>query len=162
VDANNAKETLIGKISITAGASDADTIAIFQTDLKIHHGLSRFKLTSTAALKPSLPYRWQIKLQDRQGEDVIASGWIVYTPPEESLSKSLLRALTSRDRAKIYAQAGYWFEAIDGYTQWLNFKPSDLEARAARNEILNLGFATNTNFDFETFKKVLNANRAID
>jgi hypothetical protein len=162
VDANNAKETLIGKISITAGASDADTIAIFQTDLKIHHGLSRFKLTSTAALKPSLPYRWQIKLQDRQGEDVIASGWIVYTPPEESLSKSLLRALTSRDRAKIYAQAGYWFEAIDGYTQWLTFKPSDLEARAARNEILNLGFATNTNFDFETFKKVLNANRAID
>ena len=164
VDSNNPKSALIGKLSVTTGDStgDSDAIAIFQTDLKMHHGLSRFKLPSTAALKPSQPYRWQIKLQDRQGEDVIASGWIVYTPPEESFSKSLLRALTSRDRAKIYAQAGYWFEAIDGYTQWLNFKPSDLEARAARNEILNLGFATNTNFDFETFKKVLNANRAID
>ena len=164
VDSNNPKSALIGKLSVTTGDStgDSDTIAIFQTDLKMHHGLSRFKLPPTAALKSSQPYRWQIKLQDRQGEDVIASGWIVYTPPEESLSKSLLRALTSRDRARIYAQAGYWFEAIDGYTQWLNFKPSDLEARAARNEILNLGFATNTNFDFETFKKVLNANRAID
>jgi hypothetical protein len=160
VDSNNPKSALIGKLSVTTG--DSDAIAIFQTDLKMHHGLSRFKLPSTAALKPSQPYRWQIKLQDRQGEDVIASGWIVYTPPEESLNKSLLRALTSRDRAKIYAQAGYWFEAIDGYTQWLNFKPSDLDARSARNEILNLGFATNTNFDFETFKKVLNANRAID
>jgi hypothetical protein len=86
----------------------------------------------------------------------------IYTPPEEKLKKLLLSALTSRDRAKIYAQAGYWFEAIDGYTQWLNFKPSDLKARRARNEVLNLGFATNTNFDFETFKKVLNANRAIN
>ena len=159
-DSNNAKNPLIGKLSVTAG--DSDTITFFETDLKIHYGLSRFKLPSSAALKPAQPYRWQIKLQDRDGEEVIASGWIVYTPPEETLSKSLLRALTSRDRAKIYAQAGYWFEAIDGYTQWLNFKPSDLEARTARNQVLNLGLATNTNLDFETFKKVLNANRAID
>ena len=162
VDANKAKETLIGKLSITAGASDADAIAFFETDLKINYGLSRFKLPITAALQPDQPYRWHIKLQDREGEEVIASGWIVYTPPEETLSKSLLRALTSRDRAKIYAKAGYWFDAIDGYTQWLKFKPSDLDARAARNQILNLGFATNTNLDFETFKKVLNADRAID
>lgn len=162
VDANNAKETLIGKLSITAGASESDAIAFFETDLKINYGLSRFKLPSSVALKPAQPYRWQIKLQDRDGKEVIASGWIVYTPPQETLSKSLLRALTSRDRAKIYAQAGYWFEAIDGYTQWLNFKPTDLEARRARNQVLNLGFATNTNFDFETFKKVLNANRAIN
>jgi hypothetical protein len=158
--ANNAKSPLNGKLSVTAG--DSDTIAFFETDLKINYGLSRFKLPSSAALKPAQPYRWQIKLQDRDGADVIASGWIVYTPPEEALSKSLLRTLTSRDRAKIYAQAGYWFEAIDGYTQWLNFKPSDLDARRARNQVLNLGFATNTNFDFETFKKVLNANRAIN
>jgi len=160
VYAPNTDQDMIGQMTVTTG--DSDAIAIFQADLKIHHGLSRFKLPIAAALKPAQPYRWQIKLEDSEEEDVIASGWIVYTPPNENLRKSLLRALTNRDHAKIYAQAGYWFEAIDGYTQWLNFKPNDLDARAARNQILNLGFATNTNLDFETFKKVLNANAPIE
>jgi hypothetical protein len=67
-------------------------------------------------------------------------------------------ALTIRDRAKIYAEAGYWFEAIDGYTRWLNFKPEDLKARTARNEILKSGFVTNKNLDFDSFIVFLNAN----
>lgn len=67
-----------------------------------------------------------------------------------------MRALTTRDRAKIYAEAGYWFEAIDDYTRWLKLNPNDLKTRSARNEILKSGFATNKNLDIDAFIGLLN------
>ncbi len=151
----NAKNTFIGKFSLTTSKEDK-SITIFQTDLKMSSGLSSFKLPIAASLQPSKTYRWQITVQDKRAKEVTASGWIVYTPPDDNLQKSLVRALTIRDRAKIYAEAGYWFEAIDGYTRWLDFKPKDLKARTARNEILKSGFATNKNLDFEDFIGLLN------
>jgi hypothetical protein len=152
----NAQAHAIGKLSISI-SEGSDSIAIFQTDLKMSDGLSSFKLPIAASLKPSQTYRWQITLQSRQRKAVTASGWIVYTPPDDNLQKSLKRALNTRDRAKIYAEAGYWFEAIDGYTRWLNFKPEDLKARTARSEILKSGFITNQNLDFDAFIALLNA-----
>ncbi|MBD2175362.1 DUF928 domain-containing protein [Pseudanabaena sp. FACHB-1998] len=152
----NPQAPVIGKLSISM-SEGSEAITIFQADLKISDGLSSFKLPIAASLNPSKTYRWQITLQNRQQKEVTASGWIVYTPPDDNLQKSLSRALTSRDRAKIYAEAGYWFEAIDGYTRWLNFKPEDLKAINARNEILKLGFITNKNLDFDSFIALLNA-----
>jgi hypothetical protein len=147
------KDIFLGQLSITTW-EDTKPVTILQTDLKMHSGLSKFKLPIAASLKPSQTYRWQITLPDQK---VTASGWIVYTPPEDALQKSLARALTIRDRAKIYAQFGYWFDAIDGYTRWLNFKPEDLKARGARNEVLKSGFVTNKNLDFDSFIGLLNA-----
>ncbi len=152
----NAKNTFVGKFSLITSEGDK-SITIFQTDLKMSSGLSSFKIPIAASLQPSKTYRWQITVQDKLAKEVTASGWIVYTPPDEKLQKSLKLALTIRDRAKIYAQFGYWFEAIDGYTRWLNFKPEDLKAREARNEILKLGFMTNKNLDFDSFIGLLNA-----
>ena len=120
-------------------------------------GLSSFKIPIAASLQPSKTYRWQITVKDKRAKEVTASGWIVYTPPDEKLQKSLKLALTIRDRAKIYAESGYWFEAIDGYTRWINFKPEDLKARTARNEILKTGFASNQSLDFDVFISLLNA-----
>lgn len=151
----NANNTFVGKFSLTT-SEGSESITIFQTDLKMHSGLSSFKLPIVAALQPSKTYRWQITGKDQQGKEFAVSGWIVYTPPEDSLNKALIRALTSRDRAKIYAEAGYWFDAIDGYTHWLNFKPTDLKAKTARNEILKSGFITNKNLDFDSFIGLLN------
>ncbi|PZO45086.1 MAG: hypothetical protein DCF19_00920 [Pseudanabaena frigida] len=153
----NAKNTFVGKLSLTTSEGDK-SIAIFQTDLKISSGLSKFKIPIAAALQPSKTYRWQITVQDKQAKEVTASGWIVYSPTDDNLQKPLMRALTVRDRAKIYAEAGYWFEAIDGYTRWLSIKPSDLKTRTARNEILKAGLATNQNLDFDTFIGMLNSN----
>ena len=152
----NTKNTFVGKFSLTTSEGDK-SITIFQTDLKMSSGLSSFKIPIAASLQPSKTYRWQITVQDKLVKEITASGWIVYTPPDEKLQKSLKLALTIRDRAKIYAQFGYWFEAIDGYTRWLNFKPEDLKAREARNEILKLGFMTNKNLDFDSFIGLLNA-----
>ena len=154
VTANN---TFVGKFSLTTSEGDK-SITIFQTDLKMSSGLSSFKIPIAASLQPSKTYRWQITVKDKRAKEITASGWIVYTPPDEKLQKSLKLALTIRDRAKIYAEAGYWFEAIDGYTRWLNFKPTDLKARTSRNEILKSGFANNKNLDFEDFIGLLNTN----
>ncbi|WP_176453152.1 DUF928 domain-containing protein [Pseudanabaena sp. SR411] len=153
----NAKNTFVGKFSLTTSEEDK-SITIFQTDLKMSSGLSSFKIPIAASLQPSKTYRWQITVKDKRAKEITASGWIVYTPPDEKLQKSLKLALTIRDRAKIYAEAGYWFEAIDGYTRWLNFKPTDLKARTSRNEILKSGFANNKNLDFEDFIGLLNTN----
>ncbi|TYQ26964.1 DUF928 domain-containing protein [Pseudanabaena sp. UWO311] len=152
----NAKNLFAGKLSLTTSEGDK-SITIFQTDLKMSSGLSSFKIPIVASLQPSKTYRWQITVKDKRAKEVTASGWIVYTPPNDNLQKSLMRALTIRDRAKIYAEAGYWFEAIDGYTRWLNFKPEDLKARTAKNEILKSGFVTNKNLDFDSFIGLLNA-----
>ena len=152
----NAKNTFVGKFSLITSEGDK-SITIFQTDLKMSSGLSSFKIPIAASLQPSKTYRWQITVQDKLVKEITASGWIVYTPPDEKLQKSLKLALTIRDRAKIYAQFGYWFEAIEGYTRWLNFKPEDLKAREARTEILKLGFMTNKNLDFDSFIGLLNA-----
>lgn len=135
---------------------DPQPMTLFQVEMKIHGGLSSFKLPIAASLQPSKTYRWQVTVQDKRAKEVTASGWIVYTPTDDNIQKSLTRALTIRDRTKIYAEAGYWFEAIDGYTRWLNFKPSDLKARTARNEILKSGFITNKNLDFDSFIGLLN------
>lgn len=150
------QEPIVGKLIISQLEGDV-AIAVWQTDLKIFGGLSSFKLPISSALQPSKTYRWQLTLPDYQQKEVTASGWIVYTPPDANLQKSLKRALTSRDRAKLYAEAGYWFEAIDSYTRWLNFKPEDLKARIARNEILKSGLATNKNLNFEDLIASLNA-----
>ena len=152
------RKHFVGQLQITT-LEEREPTPIFQTDLKMDSGLSSFKLPIAASLKPSKNYRWQITVQDRQNKDVAASGWIVYTPPDDSLKKSLIRALTDRDRAKIYAQAGYWFEAIDGYTRWLNFKPNDLNSETARNEILKAGMAANQKLDFDAFIQLLNADK---
>lgn len=156
-DSSSAKDVFVGQLRLTTSEKQATT-TIFETDLKIQHGLSSFKLPIAVSLKPSVTYGWQITLQDRKGEKVTASGWIVYSPPEHSLCQSLMGALNLRDRAKIYAKAGYWFEAIDGYTRWLKLSPNDLKTRSARDEILKAGFASNKELDLNALIKLLNPN----
>jgi len=144
-----------GKLRITP---DKEATPIFETDLKMVHGLSSFKLPIAVALKPSQTYLWQITVKDAQHKEIaVASGWVAYIPPEDALQKSLIRTVNPSDRNQIYAQSGYWFEAIDGYTRWLKINPKDLNARNARIEILKSGLATNTNLDIDTFIRLLNA-----
>ncbi len=153
------QDCCVGKLRIILTEDQKDISTIFQTKLTMKSGLSRFKLPITVSLQPAKNYRWEITLPSQQNalaEAVVVSGWIMYSPPEGNLQKSLMRALTIRDRAKIYAEAGYWFEAIDDYTRWLKLSPNDLKARNARNEILKLGFATNNNLDVDAFIGLLN------
>lgn len=151
---------LVGQFSLTK--VEKGIVTIFETELNLVSGLSSFKLPIAASLQPEKRYRWQISLTSAKGEPVNVSGWIVYIPPQQSLQTALTRALTSRDRAKIYAQAGYWFEAIDGYTKWLNFKPSDSGARMARNDILKAGFANHNNLNVDSLLTNLNIDFGAD
>jgi hypothetical protein len=158
----DSQDCFVGQLRIILTEDQKDITTIFQTKLTMKSGLSSFKLPIAASLQTSKSYRWEITLPDQQNEleeDVIVSGWIMYSPPESSLQKSLMRALTTRDRAKIYADAGYWFEAIDGYTRWLKINPKDFNARNSRNEILKSGFNANTNLDVDAFIGLLNTNK---
>ncbi|BBC24535.1 DUF928 domain-containing protein [Pseudanabaena sp. ABRG5-3] len=157
----DSQDCFVGQLRIILTEDQKDITTIFQTKLTMKSGLSSFKLPIAASLQPSKSYRWEITLPDQQNEleeEVIVSGWIMYSPSESSLQKALMRALTIRDRAKIYAEAGYWFEAIDNYTRWLKLNPNDLKTRSARNEILKSGFATNNNLDIDSFILLLNVN----
>ena len=156
-DSSSAKDVFVGQLRLTT-LEQQTTTTIFETDLKIQQGLSSFKLPIAVSLKPSVTYGWQITLRDRKGEKVTASGWIVYSPPENSLCPTLMGALSLRDRAKIYAEAGYWFEAIDGYTRWLKLSPNDLKARDARDEILKAGLISTKEIDVNALIKLLNPN----
>jgi hypothetical protein len=155
-DSSSAKDVFVGQLRLTTSEQQTTT-TIFETDLKVQQGLSSFKLPIAASLKPSVTYGWQITLRDRKGEKVTASGWIVYSPPKNSLCPALMGALSLRDRAKVYAEAGYWFEAIDGYTRWLKLSPNDLKTRSARDEILKAGFASNKDLNIDAFIELLNA-----
>ncbi|TYQ28796.1 DUF928 domain-containing protein [Pseudanabaena sp. UWO310] len=147
------KDDLNGQLTLFMDAPEP--IAVFQIEMEMHGGLASFKLPQSASLKPDQPYKWQIVVEDRLCQKVTVSGWIMYNPNEETLKQSLNLALTDRDRAKIYARSGYWFEAIDGYARWLKFKPNDTPALREAGELLKAGLANNRNLDFESFSKQL-------
>lgn len=67
----------------------------------------------TQSLQTGVNYRWIVQLQctedDRQG--LSAMGWINYIPPNPALVNQLAAA-QPEDRSDIYAEAGYWYDAV--------------------------------------------------
>lgn len=70
------------------------------------------KQGTTQTLEAGKSYRWMVRLlcsgNDRRG--LSATGWITYSPPSPQLSNQL--AAQPENKADVYGEAGYWYDAV--------------------------------------------------
>jgi Domain of Unknown Function (DUF928) len=133
---------------------------LFQAESTITTG-GMYKLTlpeSAPPLEPGKARRWTVKLQNpdqKQSDQVLeASGMIVLTNPAADLVKSNAPEL---DKARIYASKGYWYDALNAYSNWITTNPKDQVAIAERTQMLKEVLKNRPEFTFASFAKRINA-----
>lgn len=92
-------------------------------------GLSRISIPdqeSTLALKPKTDYQWVVGLFcTRKGRNgIIANGWIRYVPPTQEVAKKVSKSKL-KDQADAFAEAGYWYDAVQALAAARREKPED-------------------------------------
>jgi hypothetical protein len=58
----------------------------------------------------------------------------------------LSKAKTDLEKARIYERYGYWYDAFDAYTKWLEANPKDKVARRERANMIEVGLKDNRDF----------------
>lgn len=114
---------------------------LFQTklDTPSEPGLQRIDLADFGVrLSPRVEFRWSVALRQdpaRPSLDVVAQGWIerIETPAP------VAERLDEADRADvpiIYAESGYWYEALSTVTDLIELYPENESLRQARQDLL--------------------------
>jgi hypothetical protein len=95
-------------------------------------------------LVPDTTYRWSVALvldEENRSRDRFAGSALLYRPPGAVAAEALAAAGPGR-LAHGYADQGYWYDAFDQFTLWLEAEPRDarlLEHRAALLEQVGIG-----------------------
>jgi len=106
------------------------------------HGLSLAE--QGIELVPDTTYRWSVALvldDENRSRDRFAGSALLYRPPGTAAAEALAAAGPGR-LAHGYADQGYWYDAFDQFTLWLEAEPRDarlLEHRAALLEQVGIG-----------------------
>jgi len=90
-------------------------------------------------LKPGIEYRWFVSLtpdEEQRSNDIIASGTIQYIMPDAALESRIAKA-DERTLARIYAEDGIWYDAIDSLSRAIQHNPGDASLRAERSALLD-------------------------
>lgn len=93
-------------------------------------GLQKFTLPDSApTLVAGKVQRWQLKLGPNfvrgevRGEEINYSALIELTPPSSVVKQELDKASNGFEKANVYAKYGYWYDALDAYTNWVESNP---------------------------------------
>lgn len=92
-------------------------------------------------LKPEVDYEWTVALVpdlDNRSGDIIAGGMIRYEQASPELTAKLKQA-DSHALPGVYAQAGYWYDAIDRVSALIEQNPSQGVYRGLRAVLLEQG-----------------------
>lgn len=109
---------------------DAQGRGIYQTivPLSSTNPLMRFAFPATApALSSQQPYYWTVALicnQNQRTDDWIIGGWIRQQLPDPQLQRQLATA-KGIDQVKLYAEAGFWYDALETLLQFQQAYPHD-------------------------------------
>jgi len=107
--------------------------------LPTHAGIQSIDLAKAGVkLKPGVEYRWFVSAigdPDQRSNDVVASGTIERITPDKAL-KSKIAGANERDLARVYAQAGVWYDTIDTLSRMIEKSPGDSALREQRAELL--------------------------
>ena len=89
-------------------------------------------------LEPSVAYEWFVALvvdADQRSGDIVAGGEIRRVhAPADFLTR--INAAAERARPGIYAQAGYWYEAVDSLSDLIGRNPLESNLKAQRAALL--------------------------
>jgi hypothetical protein len=103
-----------------------------------------------ATLKPGVEYRWFVSLtpdEKQRSNDVVASGTIEYVKPDAALASKIASA-DELTQARIYAEDGIWYDAIDSLSRAIAQNPNDSSLHAQRAAMLEqVGLTSAANYD---------------
>jgi hypothetical protein len=103
-----------------------------------------------ATLKPDVEYRWFVSLtpdEKQRSNDVVASGTIKYIKPDATLENKVASA-DELTQARIYAEDGIWYDAIDSLSRAIGEKPGDVSLHAQRAAMLDqVGLKSAADYD---------------
>jgi len=102
-------------------------------------GIYRIDLSDyNISLKPDTEYEWFLTIvfdENDRSADYFISGTVIYSPLTDAVSEHL--ANTPKDRLyAVYADAGYWYDAIDHLSRQIDAAPDDTELRKYRAKLL--------------------------
>ncbi|MGI0484016.1 DUF928 domain-containing protein [Pantanalinema rosaneae CENA516] len=109
---------------------DAQGRGIYQTTVPISSTdtLVRFSFPSTAPiLSADQPYYWAVALicnPNQRTDDWIIGGWIRQQTPDPWLQRQLATA-SGVEQVKLYAEAGFWYDALETLVQLQQAHPQD-------------------------------------
>jgi Domain of Unknown Function (DUF928) len=103
-----------------------------------------------ATLKPGVEYRWFVSLtpdEKQRSNDVVASGTIEYVKPDAALA-SKVASSDALAQARIYAEDGIWYDAIDSLSRSIAQNPNDSSLHAQRAAMLEqVGLKSAADYD---------------
>ncbi|HIK15779.1 MAG TPA: DUF928 domain-containing protein [Leptolyngbyaceae cyanobacterium M33_DOE_097] len=97
-------------------------------------GLVRVTLPSDIQLEAGKAYRWSYEVQCGNALDDVY-GWFQVVPAEAALTQKLEGA-TPVAQAEIYAQNGYWYDAVDILAKQRKINPADSNVKALWKTLL--------------------------
>ncbi len=89
-------------------------------------------------LKPGIPYQWFVGVvvdPTQRSNDIIAGGEIQLVSESNALRSDLISA-SEDQRPAVYAQAGIWYDALDGASILIQRNPSDARWKELRAALL--------------------------
>nr|WP_161825716.1 DUF928 domain-containing protein [Petrachloros mirabilis] len=107
------------RFTLAQAISPTEEVALYSTSFRItgKAGISRLTLPAHATLPPletGKDYRWMVELVCDPNEpsgNQVADGWLQYVRASPSLMAQVESARPEQ-RHEVYAQAGYWYDAL--------------------------------------------------
>lgn len=118
-------------------------------------GLFRFQIPQS--IDPNTSRRWGVKCKWPTGKVVTGNGILAFTEPKPEMKLALESVKTDLDRARVYASSGYWYDALDAYTNWIKANPNDAIAMQERGTLIDAGFNGRKGLDTKTFIAQVNS-----
>lgn len=89
-------------------------------------------------LRPGVEYQWSVALvtdKEQRSNDVVSSGTITYVEPPADLQKTLAQA-NPETLPFVYAEAGYWYDAMENLSRLIEVRPNNRRFREQRASLL--------------------------
>lgn len=117
----------------------SDPILDVKLDPPLKAGIHSISLAKYGVhLKPGVDYQWFVALvtdPQHRSEDVVAGSEIRRISPDQTV-QAQVKSASPAQLPRIYAEAGIWYDAIDGLTRLIDQQPSDGALRTQRAALL--------------------------
>jgi hypothetical protein len=132
---------------------------IEQIDLQSKPGIMQLQLPETSPeLKVGQKYSWQVALickANRPSADLIAEAVVEVAAMPDSLKSTLAKTTDTLKRSQLYAQAGFWYDAMAETLKDAKAKPFQLNLLNELAQLETSANPSNPNTQGEQLKQVL-------
>jgi hypothetical protein len=117
----------------------AKPLIVLKTDAQVPAGIHAIRFPKlNAKLAPDVAYYWSVAVlmdPESHSQDIIASGLIQYKVPTPEVAAQLA-ASSPADKPSIYAQNGYWYDALQFLSDEIDHDPKNADLRATYASLL--------------------------